>query len=58
MLNAIGVTAGDTVVVHGASGATGVSAVQQLRLLGARVVGTASKTSFPLVRSFGATPVA
>lgn len=52
------VARGETVLVHGASGATGVSVLQQARLLGARVIGTASESSFELLRSFGAEPVA
>jgi NADPH:quinone reductase-like Zn-dependent oxidoreductase len=56
-LNAIAVTAGDTLLVHGASGAVGVSVLQQARLLGARVIGTASERNFPTVRRFGAVPV-
>lgn len=58
MLHATRVSRGDTVVVHGASGATGVSVLQQARLLGARVIGTASEGNFDLLRSFGAEPVA
>ena len=57
MLHVTGVTSGDTVVVHGASGAVGVSVLQQARVLGARVVGTASERNFDLVRSFGGVPV-
>ncbi|MGN9908853.1 NADP-dependent oxidoreductase [Phytohabitans sp. LJ34] len=51
------VAAGETVLVHGASGAVGVSVVQQARLVGARVVGTASEHNFALLRGFGAEPV-
>jgi hypothetical protein len=40
------VAAGDTILVHGASGAVGVSVVQQAKLLGARVIGTASEQNF------------
>jgi NADPH:quinone reductase len=57
MLDVTRVAAGDTIVVHGASGAVGVSVLQQAALLGARVVGTASQTSFDVVRRFGAEPV-
>jgi len=57
MLHVTGVAAGETVVVHGASGAVGVSVLQQARLLGARVIGTAGPASFDTVRRFGATPV-
>jgi NADPH:quinone reductase-like Zn-dependent oxidoreductase len=58
MLHVTGVAAGETVVVHGASGAVGVSVLQQARLLGVRVIGTAGPASFDPVRQFGATPVA
>lgn len=57
MLDVTHVTQGDTVVVHGASGATGVSVIQQAKLIGARVIGTASERNFDLLRSFGAEPV-
>jgi NADPH:quinone reductase-like Zn-dependent oxidoreductase len=57
MLHVTGVTPGDTIVVHGASGAVGVSVLQQARILGARVIGTASESSFPVVERFGAVPV-
>lgn len=43
----------DTVLVHGASGAVGVSLLQQLRLLGTRVIGTASERGADVVRRFG-----
>ena len=49
--------AGETIVVHGASGAVGVSVLQQARLLGARVIGTASQGRFDAVRAFGGEPV-
>lgn len=58
MLEVTAVRAGDTVVVHGASGAVGVSVLQQARVLGVRVVGTASPRSFDVVRRFGGEPVA
>lgn len=57
MLHVTGVGAGDTIVVHGASGAVGVSVLQQASLLGARIVGTASPTRFDVVRGFGGEPV-
>ncbi|MDQ1582094.1 MAG: NADPH:quinone reductase [Microbacteriaceae bacterium] len=53
-----GVGAGDTVLIHGASGAVGVSAIQQARLRGARVIGTASERNFAVLERFGAEPVA
>lgn len=57
MLHVTGVTAGDTVVVHAASGAVGVSVLQQAALLGARVVGTAGERSFDTVLRYGGIPV-
>ncbi|PZE68132.1 NADP-dependent oxidoreductase [Curtobacterium sp. MCBD17_021] len=53
LIRVTGVRAGETVLVHGASGAVGVSLLQQLRSLGARVVGTASAASADAVRRFG-----
>ena len=58
MLHVTGAADGETVVVHGASGAVGVSVLQQARLLGVRAVGTAGPDSFDVVRRFGGTPVA
>jgi NADPH:quinone reductase-like Zn-dependent oxidoreductase len=58
MLHVTGVGEGDTILVHGASGAVGVSVLQQAALLGATVVGTASETNFETVRRFGGEPVA
>jgi NADPH2:quinone reductase len=57
MLHRTGVTSGDTVLVHGASGAVGVSLLQQAALLGARVLGTASEGRFDVVRRYGSEPV-
>jgi len=57
MLHVTGVTSGDTIVVHGASGAVGVSVLQQARTIGARVIGTASEKNFETVRRFGGIPV-
>ena len=50
--------AGDTVLVHVASGAVGISVVQQALMLGARVVGTAGESGRDLVRRYGGEPVA
>jgi NADPH:quinone reductase-like Zn-dependent oxidoreductase len=58
MLHVARVAAGDTIVVHGASGAVGVSVLQQAALLGARAIGTASETRFAKVQAFGGEPVA
>jgi NADPH:quinone reductase-like Zn-dependent oxidoreductase len=57
MLHVTRVAAGDTILVHGASGAVGVSLLQQAALLGASVIGTASPSRFDVVRTYGATPV-
>lgn len=58
MLHVTGVGPGDTIVLHGASGAVGVSVLQQARLIGARVIGTASVKRFDEVRAYGGEPVA
>jgi NADPH:quinone reductase-like Zn-dependent oxidoreductase len=58
MLAVTNVGAGDTVLLHGASGAVGVSVLQQARRLGARVIGTASQERFGVVERFGGIPVA
>jgi NADPH:quinone reductase-like Zn-dependent oxidoreductase len=58
MLHVTGVSDGDTILVHGASGAVGVMILQQAVLLGARVVGTASERHFDVVRRYGGEPVA
>jgi NADPH:quinone reductase-like Zn-dependent oxidoreductase len=57
-INAIGVHAGDTVLIGGAAGGVGVFAVQLARSAGARVIGTASEATFPFLRDLGAEPVA
>lgn len=58
LLHTSGAGAGDTILVHGASGAVGVSLLQQAALIGARVVGTASAGSFARVERYGGAPVA
>lgn len=58
MLAVTDVAAGETVLVHGASGAVGVSVLQQAEQIGARVVGTAGERNFGTVRRFGGIPVA
>ncbi len=57
-LNVVGVSKGETVLVHGAAGGVGTSAVQQALLHGVTVIGTANERDFEAVRGFGATPVA
>lgn len=49
---------GETILLHGASGAVGVSVLQQAALRGIRVVGTASVARFDVVRRFGGIAVA
>jgi NADPH:quinone reductase-like Zn-dependent oxidoreductase len=53
-----GVAKGDLVLVHGAAGGVGTSVLQQARLLGATVIGTARDADFEAVRDMGAVPVA
>lgn len=50
--------AGDTVLVHAASGGVGSFAVQIAVALGARVIGTASEGNHDYLRELGAEPVA
>ena len=57
MLHVTGAREGETVLVHGASGAVGVSLLQQAARLGVRVVGTASEARLDEVRRFGAVAV-
>lgn len=58
MLHVTGCTAGETVLAHGASGAVGVSLLQQATARGVRVIGTASLGRFGEVERFGGVPVA
>ncbi len=51
------VRAGQTVLVHGASGGVGVLLVQLARLASARVIGTASPAKHDAVRALGAEPL-
>jgi NADPH2:quinone reductase len=57
LLATAGVDEGDTLLLHGAAGAVGLSVLQQARLIGAWVIGTASKDNFGIVESFGGVPV-
>jgi len=57
VINAIGVHAGDTVLVGGAAGGVGVFVVQLAKLAGARVIGTSSPAAFDFLRDLGAEPV-
>lgn len=56
-LRLLGVTAGDTVLIHAAAGGVGSFAVQIAHAWGARVIGTASERNHPYLRELGATPV-
>ncbi len=55
-LDLLGVEAGTTVLINGAAGSVGQSAVQFARERGARVIGTASEANHELLRSLGADP--
>lgn len=57
MLWVTGAAPGETILLHGASGAVGVSVLQQAALRGIRVVGTASASRFDVVRRYGGIPV-
>lgn len=57
MLAVIGAATGETILLHGASGAVGVSVLQQAALRGIRVIGTASRARFDEVRRFGGEPI-
>jgi NADPH:quinone reductase len=57
LLHTSGAKEGETVLLHGAAGAVGMSVLQQARLLGVRVVGTARKANFEFVQLYGGAPV-
>ncbi|MFC4495730.1 zinc-binding alcohol dehydrogenase family protein [Streptomyces ovatisporus] len=56
-LAVVGVSQGETILVHGASGGVGLMAVQLAVAVGAKVVGTASEQRRELVQRYGATAV-
>ncbi|MFJ8869077.1 NADP-dependent oxidoreductase [Streptomyces sp. NPDC102473] len=58
VLDELGVAEGETLLVHGASGAVGSAAVQLAVARGATVVGTASPANHDYLRVLGAIPVA
>ncbi|MEU4332723.1 NADP-dependent oxidoreductase [Nonomuraea dietziae] len=55
VLNLLGVAAGETVLMHGASGGVGTLAVQLATARGARVIGTAGPGNQDYLTSLGAT---
>ncbi|MFJ4422365.1 NADP-dependent oxidoreductase [Streptomyces galilaeus] len=55
VLNLLGVSAGETVLMHGASGAVGTVAVQLATARGARVIATAGPSNQDYLASLGAT---
>ncbi|MDX3526732.1 NADP-dependent oxidoreductase [Streptomyces sp. ID05-39B] len=55
VLNLLGVAAGETVLMHGASGAVGTLAVQLATARGARVIATAGPSNQDYLTSLGAT---
>ena len=57
MLHVTGAHEGDVILLQGAAGSVGGSALQQARLLGATVISTASKANFEDVKRFGGVPV-
>ncbi|MBT2476851.1 NADP-dependent oxidoreductase [Streptomyces sp. ISL-94] len=56
-LRKLGVTAGETLLVHGAAGGVGSVAVQFARAWGVTVIGTAGEDNHDYIRSLGGTPV-
>lgn len=56
-LRELGVTAGDTLLVHAAAGGAGSAVVQIARTRGAQVIGTASETHHAYLAGLGATPL-
>jgi NADPH:quinone reductase-like Zn-dependent oxidoreductase len=57
LFDAARLTAGQSVLIHGAAGGVGTFAVQFAKLKGARVIGTASKKNHEYLRSLGADEV-
>lgn len=58
MLHVVGAAEGETVLLHGASGAVGVAVCQLARARGITVIGTAGESGAERVRRFGGVAVA
>ncbi len=58
VIAALGIRAGETVLIGGAAGGVGIFAVQLAKMAGARVLGTASERTFEFLRGLGVDPVA
>jgi NADPH2:quinone reductase len=57
LVEAVAVSEGDRVIIHGATGNVGLAAVQLARLRGAEVIGTVSAAHEAELRALGAVPV-
>ncbi|MGE2729644.1 NADP-dependent oxidoreductase [Mycolicibacterium vaccae] len=57
VLQKLGLSAGDTLLIHGAAGGVGSFATQLAHARDVRVIGTASERNHEYLRSLGATPV-
>ncbi|MFJ1702212.1 NADP-dependent oxidoreductase [Kitasatospora sp. NPDC088346] len=58
LIGAMGLRAGESVLIHGAAGGVGCLAVQLAVARGARVIGTAGERNHAFLRGLGAEPVA
>src|SRR5579871_4758258 len=54
LYHAANVTAGETVLIHGAGGGVGIAAIQLAKLRGATILGTASTAKHDAIRALGA----
>ena len=58
VLNRLGLTSGETVLIHGGAGGVGSLGIQLAVARGAKVIATASEKNHEFLRSLGAEPVA
>ena len=58
MLDRLGISAGETLLIHAAAGGVGTFAAQLAVARGARVIGTASEGNHDYLRTIGVEPVA